>query len=88
MRVIALLLGIVGAWLGVWIYLRPPNYFFLAFAVGGPEVIHWTILGALVGSFACRVPSRKWGIRRTELADRTLLHRTVSGESAVILSER
>ena len=49
MRVIALVLGIVAAWLGVWIYLRPPNYFFLAFAVGGPEVSHWTILAALVG---------------------------------------
>ncbi|HEY4303130.1 MAG TPA: alpha/beta hydrolase [Gemmatimonadaceae bacterium] len=46
---LALLIGIAAAWLGVWIYLPPPTYFLLTFAVGAPEVSHWTIVAALLG---------------------------------------
>ncbi len=50
---LAFFIGVATAWLGAWIYLPPPTYVLLAFAVGAPEVSHWTILAALIGIGLC-----------------------------------
>jgi acetyl esterase/lipase len=47
--VISLLIGIAILWIAIWIYIPAPNYFLLMFGVGGPEVSHWLILGAIIG---------------------------------------
>lgn len=60
---LALLIGIVVAWLGAWIYLPPPTYFLLRFGVGAPEVSHWTIVAALIGAALCA-----WRVRTSPLA--------------------
>jgi acetyl esterase/lipase len=39
---IGLALALVAFWLAVWIFLPPPTYFLLRFAVGAPEICAWT----------------------------------------------
>src|SRR4051812_33396391 len=56
MTLLSLILGIATLWIAIWIYLPAPTYFLLTFGVGGPEVSHWLILGAVLG-IALGVPS-------------------------------
>ena len=44
-----LALGIIALWGAAWIFLPPPTYFLLRFAVGAPELCAWIGLIALVG---------------------------------------
>jgi acetyl esterase/lipase len=43
-----LVLAILALWASAWIFLPPPNYFFLRFAVGAPELCAWIGVLAVV----------------------------------------
>lgn len=45
---VALVLAVAALWMAVWIFIPPPTYFLLRFAVGAPELCAWTGIGAVV----------------------------------------
>lgn len=45
---VALVLALASLWMAVWIFIPPPTYFLLRFAVGAPELCAWTGVGAVV----------------------------------------
>lgn len=49
-RWVALLIGLAAVWLGAWMYLPAPTYFLLTFSVGAPEISHWVVAGAAIGT--------------------------------------
>ena len=49
MRWLTLAVALSTLWIAVWIVLPPPNYFFLRFAVGAPELAAWLIVASFVG---------------------------------------
>ena len=39
---VAMVLSVAALWMAAWIFIPPPTYFLLRFAVGAPELCAWT----------------------------------------------
>jgi acetyl esterase/lipase len=66
-RWLALIVALGVFWFAVWIYLPAPNYFFLTFSVGGPEISAWLIAGSVVGIAVAMVDARASVVARVAL---------------------
>ena len=66
-RWLALVVGLGVLWFAAWIYLPAPNYFFLTFSVGGPEISAWLIVASLFGVAIALVDARGSTVARVAL---------------------
>ena len=66
-RWLGLVIGLGAVWFALWIFLPAPNYFFLTFSVGAPEISAWLILTSLVGVVISSLDARGSGVARIGL---------------------
>ena len=66
-RWLALVIGLGAIWFAAWIYLPAPNYFFLTFSVGGPEISAWLIVASVLGVAIALVDARGSTVARVAL---------------------